>query len=77
MLTSLSARLVPYFVMRHPSRGQVYGPFRDLTRGLKVRTLELVLTMSTPERGELYRAARDTVGYDDLSEYRRILANSD
>ncbi|SJL05680.1 uncharacterized protein ARMOST_09016 [Armillaria ostoyae] len=46
---SLRSRLVPYFVVEHPVRGQILGPFTKLPHGSTVRrlALDVVATMQS------------------------------
>ncbi|KZT72744.1 hypothetical protein DAEQUDRAFT_543688 [Daedalea quercina L-15889] len=69
VLPALHSRMVPYFIVNHPMRGKLLGPFSRLPSApLRRLVLDVVTTLKIPDTDELEGAVSEAVaGTEDES----------
>lgn len=72
-VTSLRSRLVPYFIIRHTTRGRLSGPYSKLSPPLRTLMLDLVFASTKPRRhDELDDAVLDVVADREKSYWASL-----
>ena len=72
-IASLGSRLVPYFTITHPTRGQISGPYTRLPAGASVRRLALdvvaTIAMGPSDASGLVEAVGMATSETEEAEY--------
>jgi len=79
VISPLALRLIPYFTFNHPVRGQLFGPYRNISPPLQQLCLEMVATLLACGRhcgigvskdcDSLFKAINSTIAGTPKKEY--------